>query len=458
MRAVREAVLAAVLAAAAVLVERGAAFSSRGCMWSGGVPAGLTAIHRVVLVGDRLSWDSADYKLLAAVEALPSVQEALFVQADEVDEDLLALQFRSFDPDTVLVSVRTRAFELLPWKCLQIARTQCTRGNSIAVIVFHLQAHAIPAADRAFANVRHLTRHADGYEVDSFESRAGGIASEVLPMHVDDVGPLDADDLLAGGLELEWFGPSVPERWCSESKDTPCAGPDAPHDIIVLVSAVDCDMWSGGEGETGDGEAGGGGCREARFIQKRYQGRQVVVMQASNASTALALRAHLMRAGGGGRFEVGVEVEDVTKTRELLISSKVLVIAEAAGALGVLHAVESIAMGGPGVVIHEALAAGAGSDDIVNGTHALVYKTGDLEELGGLLDQMLSDGVDGREQRCGLRQRAYEDACMRHTVEHKVAKVIGSAHARVKGLHRMFADEECLQIYHLEMRCDSTLV
>ena len=49
--------LAAVLAAAAVRVERGAAFSSRGCMWSGGVPAGLTAIHRVVLVGDRLSWE-----------------------------------------------------------------------------------------------------------------------------------------------------------------------------------------------------------------------------------------------------------------------------------------------------------------------------------------------------------------------------------------------------------------
>lgn len=49
--------LAAVLAAAAVRVERGAAFSSRGCMWTGGVPAGLTAIHRVVLVGDRLSWE-----------------------------------------------------------------------------------------------------------------------------------------------------------------------------------------------------------------------------------------------------------------------------------------------------------------------------------------------------------------------------------------------------------------
>ena len=162
------------------------------------------------------------------------------MQADEVEEDLLALQFRSFDPDMVLVSVRTRAFELLPWKCLQIARAQCTRGDSIAVMVFHLQAHAIPAADRAFANVRNLARHADdGYEMDSFESRAGGIASEVLRMHVDDVGPLDADDLLAGGLELEWFGPSVPERWCSESQDMPCAGSDAQHDIIVMVSAVD---------------------------------------------------------------------------------------------------------------------------------------------------------------------------------------------------------------------------
>ena len=174
-------------------------------------------------------------------------------------------------------------------------------------------------------------------------------------MHVDDVGPLDADDLLAGGLELEWFGPSVPERWCSESQDMPCAGSDAQHDIIVMVSAVDCDMWSGGEGAIGDGEAGGGGCREARFIQKRYQGRQVVVMQASNASTA----ALALRAGGGGRVKVGVEVEDVTRTREQLISAKVLVIAEAAGALGVLHAVENMAMGGPAVVIDEALAAGA---------------------------------------------------------------------------------------------------
>ena len=433
MRAVRAAVLAAV-----VLVERVAAFASRGCMWSGGVPAGLTAPHRVVLVGDRLSWDSADYKLFAAVEALPTVQEALFVQADEVEEDLLALQFRSFDPDMVLVSVRTRAFELLPWKCLQIARAQCRRGDSIAVMVFHLQAHAIPAADRAFANVRNLARLADdGYEMDSFESRAGGIASEVLRMHVDDVGPLDAEDLLAGGLELEWFGPSVPERWCSESQGTPCAGPDAQHDIIVLVSAVDCDMWSGGEGETGGGEAGGGGCREARFIKKRYQGRQVVVMQASNASTAaLALRAYLMRAGGGERVKVGFGAEDVTRTRDLLVSAKVLVIAEAAGALGVLHAIESMAMGGPAVVVNEALAAGAGPDDIINGTNALVYKEGNLEELGALLDHMLSDGVDGREQRCGLRQRAYEDACMRHTVESKVARVIGSAHVRVKeGLH-----------------------
>ncbi len=40
-------------------------------------------------------------------------------------------------------------------------------------------------------------------------------------------------------------------------------------------------------------------------------------------------------------------------------------------------------------------------DDIVNGTNALVYKE-DLEQLGGSLDHMLSDGVDGREQRCGF--------------------------------------------------------
>jgi hypothetical protein len=393
---------AVMIVMATVLVERtghGAAFLSRGCM-SSGVPLGLEAQHRVVLVGDQLSWDSADYKLSAAVELLPTVEEVLFVQVDEVDDDLLALQLRSFDPDTVLVSVRTRAFERLPWTVLQIARSECRRGDNLVVLVLQLQAHAIPTYDRAFARVG--TWRADGsHEVDTFESRADGQVREVLRLYVDDVGPLDAVDLLAGGLHMEWFGPSVPERWCSELQacdQRPCAGHDALHDIIVLVSAGDCGVWSGGKGGEGDGFEGDGGCTEARYIESRFRGRQVLVLHAVNTSAA---RAHLMRARGGKTVEDRVHGEDLTATRELLTSAKVLVMAESAGA-AVQHAVECMALGGPALVMSAHIAASAGVDDIINATNALVYRTGDLEGLGLLLDQLLSDahmeeepGVEG---------------------------------------------------------------
>jgi hypothetical protein len=439
---------AALLVVATVVVERtghGAAFSSRGCM-SSGVPVGLKTQHRVVLVGDHLSWDSADYKLSAAVEVLPAVEEVLFVQVDEVDEDLLALQLRSFDPDTVLVSVRTRAFERLPWTVLRIARSECRRGDNIVVLVLQLQAHTIPVYDRAFARVG--TWRADGsHAMDTFESRADREVREVLRLYVDDVGPLDEDDLLAGGLHMEWFGPSVPERWCSELQacdQRPCAGHDALHDIIVLVSAGDCGVWSGGEGGEGDGYAGDGGCTEARYLERRCRGRQVLLLHAVNTSAAWA---HLMRARGGKTVEDRVH-GDMTATRELLTSAKVLVMAEAAGT-AVQHAVECMALGGPAVVMSAHSAASAGVDDIINATNALVYRTGDLEGLGLLLDQLLSDahveeepgvegggagGSSGRVWRCELQQRACEDACIRHGMVYKVATMIRSEHASAQEL------------------------
>ena len=119
----------------------------------------------------------------------------------------------------------------------------------------------------------------------------------------------------------------------------------------------------------------------------------------------------------------------------------------------VQHAVESMALGGPATVMSSVVAASgsAGADDIINGTNALVYRAGDLEGLGRLLDQMLRDenveeegpvegewsGKEGRGRssrtwRCELRQRACEDTCMRHMVLHKVAGAIASARARTE--------------------------
>jgi hypothetical protein len=127
----------------------GDAYASRGTV-SSGIPHHILPPHRAVLIGDRLSWDSADYKLLAALESLPTVEEAIFLQVDEAEEDLLALQLRNFDPDTVLVSVRARTFERLPRTVLRIARSECRRRQDVVVLVFQLQAHAIPPSDRAF--------------------------------------------------------------------------------------------------------------------------------------------------------------------------------------------------------------------------------------------------------------------------------------------------------------------
>ena len=250
--AARMSTFVAVLILAVLLILRagyGDALVSRGTM-SSCVPYYLNPPHRVVMLGDRLSWDSADYKIFEALESLTTVEDAVFVQVDEVDEDLLALQLRNFDPDTVLVSVRTRAFENLPWTVLQIVRTQCRRRHEIVVLVFHLHAHAIPPSDRAFASIRRA-----GHVVDSYESRAMGrwhdprTSLEVLQLHVDELGPLDADDLLAGRLSLEWFGQTVPVRMCSAMScaHIPCAGSSALHEIIVFVGAANCSALSGDE-------------------------------------------------------------------------------------------------------------------------------------------------------------------------------------------------------------------
>ena len=232
--------------------DRGAAFVSRGCM-SSGVPLGLAPPHRVVLIGDRLSWDSPDYKIYSALESLATVQETMFVQADEADIDLLALQLRGFDPDTVLVSVRTRALERLPQTVARIVRTQCPRRHHVVVLVLHLQAHTIPRTERAFA--MSVQPRGDGTTVrDDYESRAEGDVTEMLPLFVDEADVLDSDDVLAGGLALKWFGPSVPERWCSELKaceTVPCVGERALLDIVVWVGA------SGGSGAVHDADASG---------------------------------------------------------------------------------------------------------------------------------------------------------------------------------------------------------
>ena len=144
-------------------------FSSRGQM-SSGVPYFAGPDHRVVLVGDFLSWDSADYKVAQALEIVGTVEDLLVLQLDEVEGDLLALQLRSFDPTIVLISVRTRAYEHLVLLVEHVARTESRRGEDVVVAVLHLQAHAIPAAQRAFA--RSVVLHAGGEQSDDkYEDR-----------------------------------------------------------------------------------------------------------------------------------------------------------------------------------------------------------------------------------------------------------------------------------------------
>ena len=109
-------------------------FSSRGQM-SSGVPYFAGPDHRVVLVGDFLSWDSADYKVAQALEIVGTVEDLLVLQLDEVEGDLLALQLRSFDPTIVLISVRTRAYEHLVLLVEHVARTESRRGEDVVVAV-----------------------------------------------------------------------------------------------------------------------------------------------------------------------------------------------------------------------------------------------------------------------------------------------------------------------------------
>jgi hypothetical protein len=182
------------------------AFTSRGLM-SSGVPYYATTHHRVVLVGDFLSWDSADYKIAQALEIVGTVEDVLVLQLDEVGADLLALQLRSFDPTIVLISVRTRAYEHLVQLVEHVAWTESRRGEDVVVAVLHLQAHAIPAAQRAFA--RSVVLHADGEQYDDkYEDRTArykadynydrDFAARPLLLYIDEWAPEleDAEGLL----------------------------------------------------------------------------------------------------------------------------------------------------------------------------------------------------------------------------------------------------------------------
>ena len=356
-------------------------------------------------------------------------------------------ELRNFDPDTVLVSVRARTFERLPRTVLRIARSECRRRQDVVVLVFQLQAHAIPPSDRAF--VRASTQNADGsHAIDSYESRADiSFVTEVLPLYVDELGPLDADDLLAGGLSLQWFGPAIPAQWCDglhACEHTQCAGSNALHDIIVFVgAAANCCYFSGDERWGNERAAarpptvGAGdrntedGCREAVYIQKRYLGRKILVMQPGNVSSA---RAHLASTRRGRQHTEGVEQQGKAfeaqvdggepMAREVLTSAKVLVIGEVGGGgesvSGIQHALEAMALGGPALVVSDAVVASSplGSEVVIDDTNALVYKAGDLDGLGHQLDRMLVSeevgGWDGGRLRCELREGACWDACARH--------------------------------------------
>ena len=436
------------------------AFASRETMTSN-VPPGVKPPHRVALIGDFLSWSSADYKLRAAIEVFGDVEESLSLQIDEVEEDLLALQLRSFDPDTLLISVRTRAFEGLVHSILRTARAECRRGGSLVVLLFHLQAHAIPASDRAFARV--ITEHTDGTpRVDSYAARAPPLGAEMLRLFVDDWALLDADDLRDGGILPEWFGPSIPEWWCNVSPcdKTPCAGSEALHDIIVYVGAGGCGEET--EGRTSEG------CKVAEYVQRRYSGKRVLILQAYNASAAEEHLQRLLVARRTGRLFEHETVQEVDRegdgmTRKLLTSAKVVVIPEAGqgGISALQQALESMVLGGAAVVMSEAIIPGAGgavAEDIINGTHALVFKAADVDGLGHLLDNILA-GDEEREdegrrsragagagatsplQRCWLKQRACENACARHSALQKLSGIISEAHTRAR---EDDADEEII--------------
>lgn len=192
--------------AAVQLLVHAAGYTSRGLMSSPchGMSRGVMTsadCHGAVLIGDFLSWDSADYKLSEALSNLEIVQEVLLLQLDEVavDLDLFRLQMRNFDPDTVMVSIRTKAFEYMAQEVQRVIQTETRLGHRVAVLFFHLQAQGIPAGQRAFANA--VVTRADGSQhYDKFAERVGALL-EPAPLYVDEWNTIAAvDDLVSNGF------------------------------------------------------------------------------------------------------------------------------------------------------------------------------------------------------------------------------------------------------------------
>lgn len=337
---------------------RVAAWASRGLM-SSGVPPGVKPPYRVALIGDFLSWDSADYKLAEALDTSLAVEETLYLQLDEIEIDLLSLQLRSFDPNTVLVSIRARAFEHILQLVLSVVRKECRQGDRIVVIAFHLQAHAIRAAQRAFARVS-STEAGDSSHEDRYALRAAaycetyGVELEPLPLMMDDWGPIVTDDIQEGGLMPVWFGPSVPERWCQQlsESETCVASKDPLYDIVVL----------------GTGASG-----VAVHVQQRYGAQhRVLVLQGTNATAAIA---HLSRARAPRQNnqcpqqqQQQLDYPPEPKPEDLLASARVFIVtqpgrAEEKGFSAVQHTVEALVLGGVHL-IHETSAQGYDGDQV----------------------------------------------------------------------------------------------
>ncbi len=102
--------------AAVQLLTHAAAYTSRGLMSSPchGKSRGVMTsadCHGAVLIGDFLSWDSADYKLSEAC----------------------LIQMRNFDPDTVMVSIRTKAFEYVAQEVQRVIHTETRLGHRAVV-------------------------------------------------------------------------------------------------------------------------------------------------------------------------------------------------------------------------------------------------------------------------------------------------------------------------------------
>jgi len=325
---------------------------------SSGVPVGVKPPYRVALIGDFLSWDSADYKIAEALDVSRAVEETLYLQLDEIEIDLLSLQLRSFDPNTVLVSIRARAFEHILQLVLNVVRKECRQGDRIVVIAFHLQAHAIRSAQRAFAGVSSSEARGSSHE-DSYARRAAayrktyGVELESLPLMMDEWGPIITDDIQEGGLMPMWFGPSVPERWCRQLQDseTRCSlqnnesssssSTDALYDIVVLGTEA---------------------CKVARHVRQRYgEKKSVLVLEGSNATAAIARLSRALAPRPKDQLPQQQQQQvhpppERKAEEELLASTRVLIVtqpgrAEEKGFSAVQHAVEALALGGPHLIL-----------------------------------------------------------------------------------------------------------